>query len=267
MPARYSFNREERKRSFLARHKGRIIVGAVLFAVLAATAEIAFGLVLKTKFTGLHIGDLSTLLFGASSVALILYSLVITALAVFGWGFVQAAIEAEVGSVIDKEIKALRSEISGRHYSGMGFILGRTSYSATTFEVTDSLRLEDAIAACQAAVQYFDENDEDKDRQNYRLALINNLVFFLTLRGRDTDREFVLTEAEELDKEGWTSDDIGLVLTACRAILRYSTNPAKVQNAKFKLLDIRQNKTKRISDDERREASRYLEEASPLHVT
>jgi hypothetical protein len=118
-------------------------------------------------------------------------------------------------SFFTENLSSLRTEIQGRVASGLGFILGELSITPGELEPVDSLRLEEAIEQCWQGYNTL------KGFGAAELMALNNLIYCLASQGDHSYREFVLDKARELKETGEKHDNPRLLLTYCRAILRY----------------------------------------------
>lgn len=122
---------------------------------------------------------------------------------------------ARENSLVNENLSRLRTEIQGRVTSGLGFILGELSITPGELEPVDSLRLEEAIEQCWQGYNTL------RGFGAAESMALNNLIYYLASQGDHSHREFVLDKARELKEAGKKHDNPRLLLTYCRAILRY----------------------------------------------
>ncbi len=232
----------------------------LLLSLIALTWIIAVWIVTKAELpANASLGDLSSLLFGAASVALFILSFFVAILAIFGWQSLQSTINDRVDQKVSGQIKEIyaliehfQSELTGRQLSGLGFMIGELSHDLRVLDPTDPYRLEHSIQLCR---QGYDKLKDSGARSGLLLMALNNLVFYLCVRKGKKDREFVLTNARELRKAGEELDRPYLLLTYCRAILCYSSEPAERKEAETIAEELANSP---IPENQKNEARLYL---------
>lgn len=205
---------------------------------------------------GLSLSDLSALLFGASSVALIAVSLIIAFLAILGWKTIQEIITQNVIAATDKKVRELEIETRGRVVAALGYMVGEMSTDPDTLEALagSKYRLAEAIKLCEKGYNLLGKLDDDAGKY----FALNNLLFFSCVdRERSRSRvDFLLGKACELLRVGQERDVINLQLTACRVILRFSEDEEEVRRAGEVVSKLLVHPE--ISDKENSEARLYL---------
>lgn len=126
---------------------------------------------------------------------------------------------------VKKELENLKKELRGRVLAGQGFLLGELSRRSDELEPLDPERLEQAIDLCWRGYRLL----KGMGRTEY--MAINNLVFYLSIQGNPENRDFALSRARKLKILGEQYNSPDLLLTYCRAILRYEDNPAEINEA------------------------------------
>jgi hypothetical protein len=171
--------------------------------------------------------DFESLVFGASSVALIIYSVMIGIVAFFGYDSLKRNTADEVQAALRDKMDMLDKELRGRVALVTGLILG--IIHSTPDEQTEEERrgyLAEGVTHCEQA--YKDLSQVNIDTQ---YTALNNLVYYSCALGAGYKREFLLDKAEELrvfsQKIGWIEG----LLTYCRAILDLSEDPQKIESA------------------------------------
>lgn len=204
-------------------------------------------------------GDLMTVLFGASSLALFVLSLFIAVLAIFGWQTLQENIRKSVedstkkitDNLVKDKIEPLENELRGRVLSILGFVIGETSIDPDTFEPKSRDRLRDAVINSQKGY-----NILQKVGGPAEYLALNNLVFYSALVGDKSKAKFVLDKARLLRDVGQKHDNQNLLLTYVRAVIEFGAEPGDIGEARTIAQGILSNS--RSSDQERREAKQYL---------
>jgi hypothetical protein len=180
-------------------------------------------------------GDLTTLLFGAASVALFLFSIIVGALAVIGWQAVERHIDHKIEEGIGEKTKKLEDEMKGRVYSALGHMLGEMSIERLTLKVKDEEQLEEAIETCRAGQKFLDEAGEPAEFMG-----LNNLIFYSCLRGI-SDHGKLLKDARRMKDSAGKHSGAGAanaLITSCRAIIQFSSDREEVLGARQDLEDI-----------------------------
>lgn len=213
-----------------------------------------------------HLEEAATVLFGAASVALFLFSILVGALAVLGWQALERAVErateravAKGSAKLKKEIetsannlkfetdkleKELRSKIEllkleskGRVFSGLGYMLGEMSIDSETLEMRDKPKLEEALVHCRQGYEILKTIGGGAE-----FSGLNNLIFYYCVYGDDKHRDFILEQARRLQEASRRNQEPGkedratnLQLTACRAIIMYSSDPKEIAEARAAL--------------------------------
>lgn len=195
-------------------------------------------------------GALATLLFGASSLALVVYSVLTSVLAFFGWQAIKDSIRDSVETVTRERLQALEHEMRGRVLSGLGYMIGELSTNPETFEPTNPERLSMAVDLCERGYRELKRAGEIPE-----LNGLNNLVYYQALRGLRADGSFLLEKARLLRTRGQELGATHLLLTYCAVVLKYSQDAAERKEAADVVADL----TKRnIPEREMKEARIYL---------
>ncbi|HWN42397.1 MAG TPA: hypothetical protein VNW71_09250 [Thermoanaerobaculia bacterium] len=242
------------------------IIGFILLTWIAA-----FAIVETSDIADLGTTDLISIMFGAASLALFVFSIFIALLAIVGWQAVKDIIEERVEAATQERVKLLKAEtttrvetleneLRGRAFSAMGYLLAEMSLSQKEpFEVVDRDRLSEALVLCEKGYNFLRRVGPGPEFMS-----LNNFVHY-SLIYDDVERTgFLLEQARRL-KVGAQEHNVGHVLmTACGAILRYGKEPNEISEAREILEGITQNTN--YSDKKRREAKFYLDLASSMTV-
>jgi len=247
-------------------------VCVVLVALLAGSfylvwAALALGNPAK-NLPGL--GDFAALLFGASSVALIIFSLLLAIAAIFEWQSLKADIQKEIkaSEAAQKQIKVLEvetqktvskleKELEGRVYTVMGMVIGTLHSGPTVQTLTDEDRdyLEMAIYVCQKAYIIL----KDIEGSTAKYPALNNIVDFSCLLGLDLERDRLLAQGRELRDVGmqYEADSphaVPYLLTYCKVVWTYGSNLEELRQA----LRIAQGlQGKNLTNLQKREAAKF----------
>lgn len=205
----------------------------------------------ETPLPSLAAGDQADLLFGAASLALFIFSIVIAILAVFGWQTIEGKIEERVERQLNSRLDRLEREMRGRVWSALGFMIGELSTKTGSLIPVDRDRLAQAIELCQAGY-----------KELYGLGGaaefmgLNNLVHYLCVEGDGSRRDFVLESARILKKRGQERERHWLQLTYCRAVLTFSEDASERTAAKALLEAL--VKSGKLKEYEKKEAKSYI---------
>jgi hypothetical protein len=191
---------------------------------LASIGIVTFPAKLHHPVASIEWSDLITTLFGASSVALVVLSLIIAVMAVFGWQTIKDTINQKVESSTQLRLKEtqerldkLENELKGRVISVLGHALGLISTDPKRKEPLDRDRLWEAVRHCQIGYEMLEKSEE----KTYVMAL-NNLVYYSAVHGDASKRNFLLENARRLREWGEARHGAtNLLLTFCRAVLRF----------------------------------------------
>lgn len=195
-------------------------------------------------------GDLATILFGAASISLFLFSMLLAVGAIIGWQTLQSGLEGRVEKITAEKLKLLEAEMSGRIFSGQGFMIGELSWDRSAFKPTDPDRLAHSIELCRLGFKTL-----KKVGGGLELLGLNNLVFYLCLRGEEADKPFLLQGALRLKQAGQEQNLAHLLLTYCSVVARYGADSDEMRDA----LAIASHLAKSpIPEYQRKEASLYL---------
>ena len=165
--------------------------------------------------TASNVSTLATLLFGAASVALIIFSLGLAIAAIFGWQALQRVIRDNVEKVTNRKLRLLENELRGRALGIQGYLLAEQSMNSDLI-VTEKGRMEEAVRLCEQAYGFLKEVGGPAQFMG-----MNNLIFYSCILDDQTRRGFLLRHARILRDAAEERRSPDLLLTACRAILQY----------------------------------------------
>lgn len=222
----------------------------IIFFVWSRSVSIMLDYGALKKLSGLSVSDLSALLFGASSIALFMVSVVLAGLTIFGWqAIIRGEIKKEVSRATEKRIQQLEHEMRGRVLNAMGYMVGETWPK-------EKAKLKVAVELLK---QGYDEY-LSKVEGPARFLGLNNLVYYSFLYYscvRDEaplSKEIVkdmLKNAQLLLKKSLEHDAINVQLTAGRVILEYSTKDEDKRRVEEVLKDLVGDK--RLPEDRKKE--------------
>lgn len=192
------------------------------------------------------LNDLAAILFGASSVALIIFSLLVSAAALIEWRSLNGqakrvtdsakkvlANTAKANQANEKRINALEEEIRGRVDAVMGAMIG-TLHSQPD---KDAQREEDRDYIAEAIHHVRAGYERLKSLEGTgKYVALNNLVYFTCLQGDKASRDEMLEHGRELLKVGRESRQPSYagpyLMTYCRVVLVYSSDRHELEKAK-----------------------------------
>src|SRR6202035_5231424 len=166
-------------------------------------------------------GDMANVLFGASSLALIMFSVLVGALAVVGWESLKTNVRRDVETATHGRITALENELQGRVLSIIGFMIGALHSNSDKLEQDEHKDyLSEAVLYCEQGYDIL-KGVEGRGRH----MALNNLVYYTCLynQGTAAKREDLLKQARALKATGDELDAPNLLLTYCRAVLQYGS--------------------------------------------
>jgi hypothetical protein len=197
--------------------------------------------------------DRADVLFGASSLALMIFSLVVAFLALVGWKKVEELIADGVQKQLDERLSTLEREMRGRVQSGLGHLIGELSCKPGKFPPADRERLGRAVDLCEAGYKQLKGLGGGAE-----LLGLNNLVYYLAVEGRADRQEFVLEKARMLCQEGQERGVPWMLLTYCRAVLAFERDERELARAERLTRELVKNK--QLETYELKEAKLYLRE-------
>ncbi len=163
------------------------------------------------------LNDLAALLFGSASLALFIFSSLITIIAVLGWNNIIKNVQEKVEASTEKKLQAVALEMRGRSYSNLGLLLGELSQTPGTFSFENSDRLALAVKICQAGYNILKDFSPGP-----RLMSLNNLVYYRSQKKDRGDYAYLLGKARELRAAGEENKIPCLLLTFCRVVVTFA---------------------------------------------
>jgi len=174
------------------------------------------------------LGGLATLFFGVSGVGLILLSLIIGGVAVFGWQSLKEDIRTKVEASTRERIDALGKESRGLMLAAIGFMIGAQHSKPDQLQQDDKDKdfLSESVYYCRQGYKVL----KDLEGTAKYMAL-NNLIYYSCLHGEDEKRDYFLKEAHDLKAVGQEYNFPEFQLTYCRVILQYGTKKVEFEDA------------------------------------
>jgi hypothetical protein len=260
-----------------------LLLGGIVF--LWAASFFAFSLATRFSVVGKEpeTDALMTVLFGASTIALFMFSAIFTLLGLVQWNDVRkkldrvdnidreiqekiAGIEKtttdlldkwgkEVAAFGDRQIKPLEVQMKARVHSTLGYALGEMSMTQS-LKIKNRDQLEEAVHQCQIACDLL----KDFRGMPVEYMALNNLIFYLSFFDDNSRRDFILDESRRLLRAAQEHNFVNFILTACRAGLKFSSNEKERADLIEILKSIPSNS--RATARERREAKIHLDQFS-----
>jgi len=200
-------------------------------------------------------GDFEALLFGASSVALIIFSLVIGVVAFFGYDYLRRDTATEVQENIQRQIKELDKELRGRVSSSIGLMLG--VMHSTPGQQSEDERLDYLAESITHSEQAYAALKEVGSKSQW--TALNNIIYYsCSLGNKIYKKDHLLERAEELrlfSRDNLPEPFIEGLLTYCRAILIFSDDPEAIERAYRISSGLLSEK---LSDRHKNEATNYV---------
>ncbi len=147
------------------------------------------------------------------------------------------ALERELLGKMDEvtAVKAL-TELEGRLFSGLGYVLGEASMKpGSSLEPIDRDRLEQAVSLCEKGYKILQNTGGAVE-----YMALNNLVYYSVILGEGTKHDALLAQARELIDVGLKHESANLMLTACRALLQFSSDQDEREEAMGILREIKE---------------------------
>ncbi|HVT16652.1 MAG TPA: hypothetical protein VHQ90_10815 [Thermoanaerobaculia bacterium] len=171
--------------------------------------------------------DRGSILFGTATVSSVLFSLLIAAIALFGFRTLKDSIQRDIEAKTTQRIKDLETEMHGRVLSTLGHSIGTLNSEPDQPGPTNKDRLAEAIWNCQKG---YDLLKEVGGRP--MLMGLNNLVYYSCVFGDPARGRYLLQQARVLRDAGDEYGSPDLLLTFCRAVLQYGTDHQEIEEAR-----------------------------------
>jgi hypothetical protein len=199
-----------------------VLIWAGAWYVMKAAKE------MKTPGGGaVSLADQAAILFGASTITLVVVTLVLGVVAVFGWQTIKDSVRREIEEGTRNRFDDLETHLHGRVLSVLGHILGTLSSEPNQLDATNPDRLSEAIWNCQKGYDQL-----KKIGGLPALMALNNLVYYSCIQEEKSKATFLLKQARELRDAGDEHDEPNLLLTFVRAVLQFGTDPKEIEEAR-----------------------------------
>ena len=167
-----------------------------------------------------NLGAMATLLFGASSLALIIFSVLLAGGAVVGWEGMKSHVRREIETETHERISRLERSLQGRAYAVIGMMIGTSHSNPVSLEQAseDLAYLSEAIHHCQQGYDLLKGLSG-----NGKYMALNNLAYFRCLTGKDLKPKRLLEDAAALKAIAETQEmayGAPYFLTYCRVLLQ-----------------------------------------------
>jgi hypothetical protein len=223
-----------------------VLIWARAWYVMKAAKE------MKTPGGGaVSLADQAAILFGASTIALVVVTLVLGVVAVFGWQTIKDSVRRDIEEGTRKRFDSLATELRGRELSVLGHIHGTLSSEPDRLEATNLDRLSEALWNCEKGYTLL-----KKIEGKVALMALNNLVYYSCIQGDRSKSRDLLRKARELKDAGDEYHDANLLLTFCRAVLQFGTDPKEIEEARSVASEVLTRKD--LTDLQQKEARFYL---------
>lgn len=203
-------------------------------------------------------GAIATVLFGASSLALFIFSLLVAVLAIVGWQSIKEHISKNVSEEVALKTQSFADEIRGRVATVLGYAIGEMGLQPGTFEADDPDRLAEAVYQCEAGYKFL-----KKVGGGAEFLGLNNFIYYKCILSEvspDKDKDnsaYVLTQARLLRDAGEKHNSPMLQLTAARVFFEYEAATSKERIEAWGILrSLAREPT--IQQRERKEAEYYM---------
>ncbi len=232
----------------------RILLMESIIIALLSVSFFAVSLALTKNIPAANLpdlGGLATLFFGVSGVGLVLLSLFVGGIAVFGWQSLKEDIRAKVEASTRERIDYIGRESRGLMLAAIGFMIGAQHSKPDVLEQSEKDKdyLSESVYYCRQAYKIL------KDMEGTaRYMALNNLIYYSCLHGEAEKSDYLLEQAKTLKSVGQEYNFPEFQLTYCRAILQYgdgATFPDAHQIAKALLKGP-------LSDRQKKEATFYV---------
>jgi len=195
--------------------------------------------------------DFESLLFGASSVALFAYSVIIGLVAFFGYDLFRKIIADDVRASIQGQIDVQRKELEGKTAAHLGLSFGIIGSARDSLPANYGLLGE----SVQFSTRAYEILREIGSKSQY--MALNNLVFYGCELGKPEHREILLGRAEELrefSQQNLPTPYFEGMLTYCRAVCDLSEDKDQMKRAYYIASGIF---TEALNERQRDEATSY----------
>lgn len=171
--------------------------------------------------------DLATIFFGASSLALIIFSLLLAMAAIIEWQSLKRDVrkEIELADAAEKRMTRLEKELKGRMHTVTGLVIGslHSDPLAEQQDPRDKDYLGEAIYYSQKGYKILKEIEG-----NGKYMALNNMLYYSCLLGNESRRDVFLAQAREIKEISEKYEDSQYIapylMTFCRVVLTFGSD-------------------------------------------
>jgi hypothetical protein len=183
------------------------------------------------------LGDLATIFFGASSLALIIFSLLLAVAAIIEWQSLKTDIrkQIEAAEAAEKRVARMEKDLRGRSLTIMGLMMG-TLHSDPLAEKQNPKEkdyLAEALYYCQKGYNALKDLDG-----NGKYMALNNILHYSCLLDLESRSDILLAQAKEIRDLGEKYEDSQYIspylMTYCRVALTFETDLEELKKARAK---------------------------------
>jgi hypothetical protein len=205
-------------------------------------------------------GDLATLLFGTSGIALGVFTLLIGGGALIGWQAIENLVQNAAERATRARMGDLERELRGRFLAAIGMLLGlfyARSEKPDQDEEEKAVRadyLAESVQHCWQAYKLLKDTEG-----NGKYMALNNFLYFSSMQGsigtRGGTRGFLLEKAEELRRIGEEKNFWDGLLTYCAVVSIFGDEIRQLRDARDLSLELLDNKE--LTGRQKKEAALY----------
>jgi hypothetical protein len=201
-------------------------------------------------------GDLATVLFGTSGIALGIFTLLVGGGALVGWQAIESLVQNAADKATKKRMGDLEGELRGRFLAAIGMLLGlfyarseRPGQDQQDKEVRADY-LAESVQHCWKAYKLL----KDIEGSGKYMAL-NNFLYFSALQGSVGTRSFLLEKADELRSIGEEKGFWDGLLTYCAVVSVYGDEAQQLRDALTLVLELKDKRE--LTRRQKKEAASY----------
>jgi hypothetical protein len=172
--------------------------------------------------------DRTSISLNALGLAFVLATLIVGALAVVGWQKLEETILRDLEKSNRARLDALELRLKGRMFSVAGYAIGELASKPDQLGPVDKDLLAGGVENCRLGYDLLQQSGDHKAT----FFGLNNFVYYASICEEDELHGLALmVHARELRDEGSRLGFAPYLLTFCRAVLRYSTDPKEIEEA------------------------------------
>jgi hypothetical protein len=208
-----------------------LITSTILLVWLASFHLAAAGIATLPKVNAPI--DLATTLLSAAAIAIFIFSLLVTMIAIYVWYTVENKMRAAVKEETAGQLEKIGNEVRGRTHAALGYIIGELSVDDDYLESTDVERLREAIYYCEKAYEHLKNSGIPTEFMN-----LNNLLQYYCISGYTSRRGYLLEGARRLRAAAEEHGSPNLLLTYAKTTLTFGLEPKEIDEACSIVADI-----------------------------